>query len=211
MGLPCSALYIKNGNSRGRDGASYKSDSASICYDCGMTNRPAKSTPRPICGIDLERWRVGRGLTKASAADLFGLQPTKWEKMTCAEHCQELIDDPALALLLYTYENFENALPLIDPDVKEFYEFLGLRDVPQDKERFATLIGRSTQSVYRFLDHEGKPGRPVVRWIQAVRRLNLKPNKSLRFMAEVVSAVGEAQQVKEVLVRGWTRPERDND
>jgi hypothetical protein len=145
-------------------------------------------------------------LSKASAADFFGLQKAKWDELTSEERRSMPLTDPALAMLLYTYQHHPEASPVEpQPDVKEFYEQLGLRDIPQDRDRFATLIGRSPPSIYRFLLHDGKPGRPVIRWIEAVRRMNLNANKSLRFMSEIASTVGEMQGVKQVLVRGWSK------
>jgi len=160
----------------------------------------------PICGTDLERWRIENGLTKLAAADTFGLQKVKWEELTSAENSTKKITDPVVAMLLHLYRHYPESAPVQQPpDVKEFYDFLGLQDTPQDRDKFATLIGRSPPSVYRLLLHDGKPGRPVMRWIEAVRRLKLTPKKSLRVMADVVSSVGERQQVEKVLIQGWTR------
>ncbi|WP_321959531.1 hypothetical protein [Burkholderia cenocepacia] len=162
---------------------------------------------QPICGTDLERWRIENGLTKVAAADAFGLQKAKWEELTSAENSVKQIADPVVAMLLHLYTQFPESAPvkLPPPDVKEFYDDLGLQDTPQDRDKFATLIGRSPPSVYRLLLHNGTPGRPVVRWIEAVRRLKLTPKKSLRLMADVVSSVGDRQHVDKVLIQGWTK------
>lgn len=161
---------------------------------------------QPFCGTDLERWRIENGLTKVAAADAFGLQKAKWEELTSAEHSTKQIADPVVAMLLYVYRQYPESAPVqLPPDVKEFYDFLGLQDSPQDRDKFATLIGRSPPSVYRLLLHDGKPGRPVMRWMEAVRRLKLTSKQSLRLMADVVSSVGERQHVEKVLIQGWTK------
>ncbi|WDN17614.1 hypothetical protein [Xanthomonas oryzae] len=161
---------------------------------------------QPICGTDLERWRIENGLTKVAAADAFGLQKAKWEELTSAEKSAKQIADPVVAMLLHLYRQHPESAPVkLPPDVKEFYDYLGLQDTPQDRDKFATLIGRSPPSVYRLLLHDGKPSRPVMRWIEAVRRLKLTPKKTLRMMTDVVSSVGDRQHVEKVLIQGWTK------
>ncbi|MDD2061407.1 hypothetical protein NPS58_28735, partial [Pseudomonas putida] len=54
---------------------------------------------QPICGTDLERWRIENGLTKVAAADAFGLQKAKWEELTGPEKSAEQINDPVVAML----------------------------------------------------------------------------------------------------------------
>lgn len=145
-----------------------------------------------ICGTDLERWRIENGLTKVAAADAFGLQKAKWEELTSTEKSSDQIADPVLTMLLFLYRKHPDSAPVqLAPDIKEFYEYLGLQDTPQDRDKFAMLIGRSPPSVYRLLLHNGKPGRPVMRWIDAVRRLKLTPRESLRMMADVASRLGD--------------------
>jgi hypothetical protein len=160
----------------------------------------------PICGADLERWRVGHGLSKVMAADAFGLQLSKWEELIHKDQLSTPLKDPVIAMILKLYTDHPEAAPLQRPlDIGEFYGFLGLQDTPKDKEAFATLIGRSPPSVYRLLVHDGKPGRPLVRWMEAVRRLQLSPRASLKVMESVVSDVGFRQNVGNVLVDGWKR------
>ena len=161
---------------------------------------------QPICGTDLERWRLENGLTKVAAADAFGLQKAKWEELTNAAQVSDQINDPVVAMLLHLYQTSPDSAPIqVAPDVKEFYDFLGLQSTPQDRDKFATLIGRSAPSVYRLLLHDGKPGRPVIRWMEAVRRLKLTPKNSLRLMADIASEVGERQHVDNVLIQGWSK------
>ena len=176
------------------------------CYDRAMKVDMRNEQLQPICGTDLERWRIENGLPKIAAADAFGLQKAKWEELTSAENSAKQIADPVVAMLLHLYRQYPESAPVqLPPDVKEFYDYLGLQDRPQDRDKFATLIGRSAPSVYRLLLHNGKPGRPVMRWIEAVRRLKLKPKKTLRLMADVVSRVGDRQNVEKVLIQGWTK------
>ncbi|KNH06021.1 hypothetical protein BRCH_03987 [Candidatus Burkholderia brachyanthoides] len=161
---------------------------------------------QPICGADLERWRTDNGLTKVAAADAFGLQKAKWEDLTSAENSVKQIADPVVAMLLHLYQQHAESAPIQQPpDVKQFYDSLGLQDTPQDRDKFATLIGRSPPSVYRLLLHNGTPGRPVMRWIEAIQRMGWSQKKTLRLMADVVSSVGERQHVEKVLIQGWTK------
>ncbi len=156
--------------------------------------------------MDLERWRLENGLSKPAAADAFGLQKNKWEELTNAEASRKPIADPVVAMTLHLYrENPESAPVRKALDITEFYNFLGLQDSPQDRDLFATLIGRSPPSVYRLLLHDGTPGRPLVRWIEAVLRLKLSPKKTMMLMADAAKSVGERQQVEKVLTQGWTK------
>ncbi|AXQ51009.1 hypothetical protein DZC31_30335 (plasmid) [Stenotrophomonas rhizophila] len=166
-----------------------------------------KQLLQPICGTDLERWRLENGLSKVAAADAFGLQKAKWEELTSPERSTAPISDPAVALCLYAYKNFPESSPVEHPpSIKEFFEELGFdADSPQDLEMFATLTGRSASSAYRLIKHDGKPGRPIVRWIEAVRRLNMTSKQSQKFMRDAVSTVADHQGVEKVLIQGWTK------
>lgn len=160
---------------------------------------------QPLCGEDLERWRVDNALTGAEAAAAFGLQRTKWEELTSKEKAADKISDPVIAMLLYLYRKNPESSPVKHPpDIKDFYTFLGMQD-KKDLEAFAILIGRSPTTAYRLLLHDGKPGRPLMRWIEAVLRLNLTSKQSVRIMADVASSVGQLQQVGNVLVQGWSK------
>jgi len=171
-----------------------------------------KSTKQPLCGADLERWRIENGLTKPAAADAFGLQKARWYELTGAKKSAEPLNDPVIAMLLHLYRHYPEVAPVPPPvDVREFYDFLGLRDLPQDKETFSTLMGRSPTSAYRLLIHGGRPGRPLIRWIEAIRRLRLSSKQSLKVMADVVSSVGEQQQVGKVLIHGWGKQEETDE
>lgn len=178
-----------------------------------MTKKPLE----PICGTDLERWRLENGLSKVAAADAFGLQKAKWEELTSTERSTQPVTDPAVALCLYVYRNHPESSPVrMPPSIKEFFDFLGFdSENPQDLEIFATLTGRSASSAYRLIKHDGKPGRPVIRWIEAVRRLNMTSKQSHTFMRNAVSSVADHQGVEKVLIQGWTKhgesgePERE--
>lgn len=176
------------------------------CYHHKMTDQNTNPAFQPLCGMDLERWRLENGLTKVAAADAFGLQKAKWEELTNPSVSNEPLSDPVVAMTLHLYRTLPGSAPVeIPPDVKEFYNFLGLQDTPHDREMFATLIGRSPPSVYRLLLHDGKPGRPLIRWIEAIRRLNLSSRKSMMLMMDVAKTVGERQQNSSVLTQGWTK------
>lgn len=147
-----------------------------------MNNLPK----RPVCGHDLDRWRLKNGLKKTTAADFFGLPWTKWDKLTSPGHADAPLDDPVLAMLLRLYTEKPEAAQLQQaPDIKAFYTFLGFENNPKDKEAFAALTGRSMPSIYRLLDYDGSPGRPLLRWIEAIKRLGLSPAQSLKLMNKI--------------------------
>ena len=172
-----------------------------------MPNMNSKSAAVPLCGADLELWRLENALTKSEAADAFGLRKLKWDELVSSERAQDPLDDPTVAMLLLLYRSRPEAAPVAaPPNVNEFFEFLGLQeDSPQDRENFAILIGRSKPSVYRLLIEHGTPSRPVVRWIEAIRRLRMTSRQSRHLMADVVSDVGERLGLENVLTRGWSR------
>ena len=171
-----------------------------------MAKQKDNSVVRPLCGADLELWRIENGLTKSEASDAFGLQKAKWEELIGPGRAKEALSDPAVAMLLHLYRLHPESAPMATPpDVGQFYSFLGLTDQPQDRETFAVLIGRSPPSVYRLLLHNGKPGRPVVRWIEAIYRLRLTPKQSKMLMADVVGEVSGRQGVPDVGRAGWSR------
>jgi hypothetical protein len=166
----------------------------------------------PLRGADLEQWRIRRGLTVVMAADAFGLQKNKWEELTTEPCVSNEIADPVVAMLLHLYQQYPEAAPAkVVFDVREFYEFLGLKDTSQDREMFAALIGRSFPSVIRLMLHEGTPGRPLVRWLEAVRKLKLTPKQTLKVMAEVANTVGGRQGISNVLTQGWKRQPGSSD
>jgi len=160
----------------------------------------------PLRGVDLEQWRIRRGLSVVQASDAFGLQKGKWEELTKEPRLSGEIGDPVVAMLLHLYQQYPESAPAkVVFDVKEFYEFLGLKDSPQDRELFASLIGRSPPSVIRLMLHEGTPGRPLIRWMEAVRKLKLTPKQTLKVMVEVANTVGGRQGISNVLTQGWKR------
>ena len=169
-----------------------------------MPTQKANSADVQVRGSDLEAWRLENRLTKSEAADAFGLRRGAWDELIGPKNAQEVISDPAVAMLLYLYRIHPEAAPVsIPPKVSEFYEFLGFEDSPQDREEFAILIGRSKPSAYRLLNDNGTPGRPIVRWIEAVRRLCLTPKQSRNLMADVANTVGEQHGIANVATRGW--------
>lgn len=160
--------------------------------------------PSPICGADLERWRLTNGLTMASAADALGLQPVRWYEYTSEKLAALPIPDPAVAILLQLYTSFPDSSPVARPlDIREFCEALGLEGNRRDVVRFAALIGRSRSSAHRLLRQNGTPGRPTVRLVDAIRRLDLSKEETMRVLTQVVAEVGLRQGRPDVLERGW--------
>lgn len=148
----------------------------------------------PLCGADLELWRIENGLTKSEAADAFGLQKAKWEQLVGSESAREVLGDLTVAMLLHLYRQHPDAAPMAaPPNVGEFYEFLGLEDSRRDRELFAVLIGRSHASAHRLLFQRGTPGRPVVRWIEAIKRMRLSSERTRELMLDVAHTVVEQQ------------------
>lgn len=159
---------------------------------------------KPLCGADLERWRLANGLTKASAADAFGLQVVKWDKLTDPKAAHLQIADPAVALLLQLYTTRPESSPVSQVvDMNEFYAFLGFDDKPRDREMFAAMIGRSAPSAYRLLLHGGKPGRQLTRLVVALQRLGMTSKSTRALMTKVAREVGEMQGCPDVLENGW--------
>jgi hypothetical protein len=159
---------------------------------------------KPLCGADLERWRLANGLTKASAADAFGLQVVKWDKLTDPKAAHLQIADPTVALLLQLYTTRPESSPVAQVvDMNEFYAFLGFDDKPRDREMFAAMIGRSAPSAYRLLLHGGKPGRQLTRLVVALRRLGMSSKSTRALMTKVAREVGEMQGCPDVLENGW--------
>lgn len=160
--------------------------------------------PKPLCGADLERWRVINRLTKASAADAFGLQVVKWDKLTDPKVAHQRIADPTVALLLELYNTRPESSPVAQVvDMNGFYSFLGFEDNPRDREMFAALIGRSAPSAYRLLLHGGKPGRQLTRLVVALQRVGIASKSTRALMTKVAREVGEKQGCPDVLENGW--------
>ena len=53
--------------------------------------------------------------------------------------------------------------------------------------------------------HEGTPGRPLVKWLEGVKKLRLTPKQTLKVMSEVANNVGDRQGIANVLTQGWKR------
>jgi len=169
-----------------------------------MSSSKVKSAAVHLCGSDLELWRLENALTKSEASDAFGLRRGSWDELVGPEHSLDVISDPAVAMLLYLYRLHPETAPVsAPPKVSEFYEFLGFEDSPQHREDFAILIGRSKPSVYRLLADNGTPGRPIVRWMEAIRRMGLTPKQSRNLMSDIANKVGEQHGIENVSTRGW--------
>lgn len=143
----------------------------------------------PICGADLECWRVENDLPKSTAAEMFGLQRARWDIFISDEYRSRPIPDLTVAMLLHLYRAYPESVPKNDGiDIKKFYESLGLTDSSADRDTFAKLIGRSTPSVYRMMLHDSKPSGQVSRLIEAVKRIKLPPNKTPRGLMESIAS-----------------------
>lgn len=162
-----------------------------------------------VYGADLERWRLENGLSKPEAAEAFGIQPVKWDKLTNHKALLEPIHDPIIVMLLVCYTNYPDSVPIKrPPKINDFFQSLGLSlNEPTDLAMFATLIGRSAPSVYRILMHDGNPGRPVMKWLEALIRLKQSSSKTdvdiKKLMIEIVKLAAEKQNVQDVLINGW--------
>ncbi len=163
-------------------------------------------TFKPICGADLERWRLANGLTKATAADALGLQLSRWQELTAPAAAAVPVDDPAVALLLELYQRHRRASP-VPPvvDVRQFYDYLGFSDTARDRAAFAALIGRSPPSAHRLTKGGGAPGSVLKRLVEGVLRLNLPPKKARELMTALAQRVGERQGCADVLQDGWVK------
>ncbi|WP_084267477.1 hypothetical protein [Azohydromonas lata] len=184
-----------------------------------MPTEAKNSADTAICGIHLEKWMMDRKLTKAEAAEAFGLQRVKWDELTRDDRKLEPVDDPVVAMLYEVYRQHPKAYPRpVPPDIKEFFLWLGLReDQPQDFTTFAALIGRAPPTAYRLIrppklkkaslqaKNKPSPSRSVLRWIEALRRLNLTPRQTLKLMVDVAASVGQRQQAGNVLSEGWSK------
>ncbi len=140
---------------------------------------------RPIVGRDLlllQQW-LGLDLTELTAA--LGISPPRWRELT-TERPDEPLDDPALALLVWSILTFpaQSYLPVY-PEVEEVYatyqqladtlELPGRRRLSA-KKAFSLLLGREGTSGFRWL----APGAPRGNARQKTRRLMLVFDAVLR-------------------------------
>lgn len=170
-----------------------------------MTMTPNGQLP-PLRGADLESWRTNNNLSKPAACEAFGIQLARWADITSPERRNQPLQEPILALLLYLYIQFPEASPINKkPNIRKFYYQLGLHDTPGDRELFATLVGLTTPSAYRLIMNDGNPSRPVLRWVEALQRMQLEPKKCLETMKAVVEQVAVRQNVQDVLNKGWSK------
>jgi hypothetical protein len=154
---------------------------------------PLRVTPKntsqlssKIIGAQLERWRMEQHLTHAEGAEAFGLPIAKWYATVRGEQAKAPLDDHVLALIKCLYTVYPESAPKQGrPDVREFYDNLGLTRERKDMEHFAWLIGRQPASVYRLLSDAGKPSRPLIRYIEALNQLGLSPGDTLRVMQQI--------------------------
>jgi hypothetical protein len=157
-----------------------------------MTQK-AENQKNPICGQDLDKWRLANGLSKGAAAGAFGLQRARWDKLTSPTSKLLPLQDPVLGMLLEIYTRRPECAPRREvEDVQEFYDFLELGDSGEDRATFAKLLGRSKPSICRLLlskTEDKKPGRPVMQWMRAVRETKLKPAQARALMEEIAADV----------------------
>lgn len=152
----------------------------------------------PVTGADLEAWRVRHGLSKPEAAKAFGIPMSKWYALTDPDlekeiNASQTLDDLAVVNLYVLYHCYPRTVPFEKPtDVTDFYHKLGFGEELNDREQFATLIGRSVGTVYRMVNQDqimGSPGRPVQCLIDGVERLDLAHAKKRDVMAEIANLV----------------------
>ncbi|MBU2708712.1 hypothetical protein KCM76_22155 [Zooshikella marina] len=135
---------------------------------------------------DLEAWRLKHGLTKLEASMAFGITENNWINLTKPDVLAKPLQDAVIVMHLELFNQHPELVPNNkQPDIKEFYTFLGLKDDPKDREMFAKLIGRSTSSACRLLMHDGTTSKAVSMWIQSLVKLNLSPNKTLLLMKKI--------------------------
>ena len=123
-------------------------------------------------------------MTTHDGASAFGVPIAKWYDITNRKNIRGPLDDVALAMLFILFTEHPQSAPKAPPSIKEFYSYLGFADTRQDKTEFGRLIGRRYPSVYRLL-LDGKPSRPLVRYIEALQQLNLSGRQTRRVMEEV--------------------------
>jgi hypothetical protein len=141
-------------------------------------------------GASLERWRIENALTRVEGAEAFGLPIAKWYSLVSKENAKKPLSDVVLAMCRVLYIMEPKSAPTQGrPDLKAFYEWLGLGDTAEGKNHFAWLIGRKPPSVYRLLSAQGKPSRPLIRYIEALLQLGLDPKQTLRIMEAVAKEV----------------------
>ena len=151
-----------------------------------------------VTGAQLERWRMEQHLTHAEGAEAFGLPIAKWYLTVRGEQAREPLNDHVLALTKCLYTNYPKSAPKQGrPDIRAFYDWLGLTSERQDMVHFAWLIGRQPASVYRLLSDAGKPGRPLVRYIEALYQLGLSPGDTMRVMRQIAKEALIAPSVSE--------------
>jgi len=140
---------------------------------------------RPIVGRDLlllQQW-LGLDLTELTAA--LGISPPRWRELT-TERPDEPLDDPALALLVWSILTFpaQSYLPVY-PEVEAVYatfqELADTLELPgrrrlSAKKAFGLLLGREGTSGFRWL----APGAPRGNARQKTRRLMLVFDAVLR-------------------------------
>ncbi len=183
---------------RGNKGAANKSVRKSTDLKSAEPEVPERAKGKRLAiactGAKLEKWRMESGLTHIEAAENFGLPIAKWYALVRAENAKKPLDDHILAMMRCLYTRYPQAAPNPGrPDLRAFYEFLGFRDTPADKNEFARLIGRQPPSVYRLLSQQGKPSRSLTRYIEGLQRLALNGRGTRQVMNEIAAAVYPAQ------------------
>ncbi len=189
---------IKKDNGRGKKGAAAKATRKSSSVrraEPEVSERVKGKRPVITCtGAKLEKWRMESGLTHIEAAENFGLPIAKWYALVRAENAKKPLDEHILVMMRCLYTRYPRAAPNQGrPDLPVFYEFLGFRDTPADKNEFARLIGRQPPSVYRLLSQQGKPSRSLTRYIEGLQRLGLDGRGTRKVMNEIAAVVYPVQ------------------
>src|SRR5260363_295335 len=79
-------------------------------YSAPQNTHALKKKPRPICALDLEKWRIRHGLTIAAACELLGLPYHKWGALSKTPAAP--IQDATVCMLLTLYDQYPETLPI---------------------------------------------------------------------------------------------------
>ena len=135
-----------------------------------------------VLGKDIyELLEVKYGLNVTEATEAMGLPMGKYRDIT-RNNPDVDVAEKTLALLYKLYLHVPESLVI---NIETFYTYLGFENNAEDREKFASLIGKSSFVPYRILMQSKKASRPVITLCNAVYRLNYPPRKALRLLKEL--------------------------